>query len=204
MPLRFNKTDLESIKSAIEAGGKVWENELLKDVKTKIKDYYRNQLNEQCCYCRRNTTGEFRMVLDIEHIIPKTSFPDYTFKVSNLSVSCKRCNMNIKGEDYSFIPDSSNLNKLYNKSRAYKIIHPNLDKYFSHLKLMTIIFDDKKLIKYNVVDKSEKGKYTYDYFKLKELEINTLNDAQEIKSSLLSENIPPSIVQEINENLKLL
>ncbi len=93
---------LTAIETAINAGGNIWENELLSDLKSKVKEYYREKLNEQCCYCRKNTHGEFKMVLDIEHILPKSKFRHFMFHTYNLSVSCKRCNMNIKREDFSF------------------------------------------------------------------------------------------------------
>lgn len=106
MILDINSQDLANIEAAIEAGGKIWDNDLLKDFKSKIKAYNRHKQKEQCCYCRKNFEGEFNMVIDIEHVLPKRHFGHLMFAIYNLSISCKRCNMNIKNDDISFITDT--------------------------------------------------------------------------------------------------
>ena len=102
MPVLDN-ADIAIIEQAIAARGKIWENDILDPVKRKIKDHYRGILNENCCYCRRDTTDEFNMVLDIEHVLPKAVYATFMFTPFNLSVSCKRCNMEIKGNQISFL-----------------------------------------------------------------------------------------------------
>lgn len=194
---------LSDIEAAIQADGNIWEHEQLAGFKNRIKEYYRGKLNEQCCYCRKNTTGEFNMVLDIEHILPKSKFRHYMFHTYNLTVSCKRCNMNIKREDISFVinPDEAKIDG--NRSDLYKFIHPNLDDYFDHLEYYTKTQNQHKIIKYKVIANSSKGQFTYDYFKLAELEIDTINGAQGLKKGEeLSENIDPEIAVRIENLLK--
>lgn len=181
--LDFDVNDLLSIETAITEGGKIWENDCLKVVKGKIKQFYRDKLGEQCCYCRKNTHGEFKMVLDIEHVLPKSRFRHLMFTLYNLSVSCKRCNMNIKNEDISFFTDLTAVNENPENPDLYKFIHPNFDPYFSHLELFTQSVNDKTLIKYRIVADSKKGNFTYEYFKLSELEVDSINKAQGLKET---------------------
>lgn len=191
------------IDKAIADGGNIWENICLEKFKSKVKQYYRDKLKEQCCYCRKNTHGEFKMVLDIEHVLPKSIFSQYIFSVYNLSVSCKRCNMHIKKDDISFVTDVDTANKDGNDTKLYKIIHPNIDEYFTHLEYFSHTVNDKTIVKYRIVEKSIKGEFTYNYFKLKDLEIDTINKAQGAKETELSEEIDDIAARRIVDLLQV-
>ncbi|MDF7812850.1 hypothetical protein [Hymenobacter sp. YC55] len=171
----LDANDIKQIFKAIREGGDIWENKLLETSKRKFKDNYRGSNNEQCCYCRRGTDGEFSMVLDIEHILPKSKFKKLIFDEINLSVSCKRCNMNVKRERTDFV-DESTIMSNYTNSNAYEIAHPNLDNYFHHITYNAQVVNNIKIIKYFIRD--AKGQYTYDFFRLNELEVDSLNKAQ--------------------------
>lgn len=202
MSLVFTKVDIGNIESAIKNGGNIWENPALDEFKAKVKSYYRNALGEQCCYCRKNTLGEFKMVLDIEHVLPKSKFVNLMFTAYNLSVSCKRCNMNIKKEDVSFLTDVALVNQNPQNRDLYKFIHPNFDPYFSHLEYHTQTVNQQKIIKYKIVADSKKGQFTYDYFKLFELEVDSINEAQGVKQvDDLSNAIAPDIAKRIEKLL---
>lgn len=181
MPL-LNQDDQDIILEAIRQGGKIWDNEILEPVKRKIKNFYRHALNEQCCYCRRDTTDEFNMVLDIEHILPKSKFAIFMFSPFNLSVACKRCNMEIKKEDVSFLIDQITAQQEHNDATNYLLLHPNYDQYSDHLNLQIYRYDDKRLVKYHILDNSEKGSYTKSYFKLDLIEQDSFDNAQGIKT----------------------
>lgn len=201
MPLVFDNNDHADIALAIADGGKVWYNEKLTRLKTKIKDSFIFQDTSKCCYCARLFKGEFRMVIDIEHVLPQASFSTERFIISNLNVACKRCNMDIKNNDTSFIVSIPAMGTNYYQSNHYKIIHPNLDVYTDHIVLKTIRRGDAIFIKY-VTKNQDKGKFTYDYFKLSELEIDTINNAQGVSTS---RSLSASISEAIrNTLLKLL
>ncbi|RKS23360.1 uncharacterized protein (TIGR02646 family) [Flavobacterium endophyticum] len=203
--MKFTEDDFKNIKKAIDEGGKIWENKILLSFKKKFKSYYRSISNDQCCYCKRDIKAEFKMVIDIEHILPKSEFVDLMFDVINLSVSCKRCNMNIKKEDYSFVKDSKLIKENHLDKDLYKIIHPNLDSYFDHLNYNVEIVNELKIVKYRVVGESEKGDFTYKYFKLFEFEIDLMNHAQGIVvRDELSELIDFDTAKEIKELLNKL
>lgn len=87
-----------------------------------------------------------------------------------------------KKADVSFIADISKMGTNFYQSQHYKIIHPNLDRYTEHLLLKHVRNGDSIFIKYIRMN-NLKGKFTYDYFKLNELEIDTIKGAQGINTS---------------------
>ncbi|HHQ6565229.1 TPA: HNH endonuclease [Serratia fonticola] len=194
--LIFNKVETRLIRHAIAQGHKFWSDETLKDLKRKIKNYLRERQAESCCYCSRNIDDEFNMVLDIEHILPKSKITSEMFELSNLAVSCKRCNMRIKGEDVSFINDDFEHFKQsasYYKSEHYRFIHPNLDEWDDNLIYMVVQRNKKKIVYYQVVKDSAKGKYAKEYFELDKIQANTFDEAQD--ATLRKEPVDPSVAQ---------
>lgn len=192
MPNRpsFTSSEKSSMHTASLAGHTGWDNNpLLVSLKDKIKNFGLIKTENRCCYCGRNIHGEFRMVIDIEHVLPKSIFPKQMFKGKNLSVSCKRCNVNIKKSKVDFLDEiNASHTRTPLRSRNYKIIHPNLDKYDSHLLLIVGQVGRKVMLKYSVVNGSSKGAFTYNYFKLERLEKNNFDIAQGSRPRLEIEN----------------
>ncbi len=118
------------------------------------------------------------MVLDIEHVIPKSLCVKYMFTMKNLSVSCKRCNMSIKKDDLGFLNTSIKDASKSFKSKHYKFIHPNLDNFDAHLLLYVQQVGKNIITIYKVVNGSPKGTFTYNYFQLNALEKNSLDQGQ--------------------------
>jgi len=193
----YTDAELQTILTCKEEGGDIWNNDSIIDIKRKIKNHYLINNNYECCYCRKNFYGEFAMVIDIEHILPKKKYPAYMFEPENLNVACKRCNMNIKRDNTDFIVNISTVIPDYKISSKYHFIHPNFDNYFEHMNYFVIIKNNRKIIKYSPL--SEKGKYTYDYFLLQKLEIEQFNNAQGVvyNRTELSEDIPDNIKDDL-------
>lgn len=201
MKLDITAEDIKNIKESISEGGKIWENQKLKDFKKKIKTYNRYLQSEQCCYCRKSLADEFNMVIDIEHVLPQSKYDRFMFENFNLSVACKRCNMEIKKDDISFITDLHEIEKNPMKTELYKLLHPNLDDYFSHIRYLSKTANNKTVVNYIVINDSPKGKFTYIYFDLKEIEKESLNQAQGIK---VAEKISPLIKDETSLEIQKL
>ncbi|ENH2418424.1 HNH endonuclease [Escherichia coli] len=178
----FTEEEKSLIRSAIAKGHGFWGDGSLADIKGKVKVFLRERQVEVCCYCSRNTDNEFKMVLDIEHVIPKSVLVSEMFELNNLAASCKRCNMSIKKEDVSFINEDINTFKAggrYYLSESYKFLHPNLDKWDDNLHYYVVQRNDRKMVYYNVVEGSEKGEYTKKYFRLADIQVNTFDEVQE-------------------------
>jgi hypothetical protein len=101
--------------------------------------------------------------------------------------------MEIKKSDTSFIVNIPAMGTNYYQSNNYHLVHPNLDVYTDHIILKNTRRGNSIFIKY-VLKNNLKAQYTYNYFKLKELEIDTIKLAQGVKAStLLNSNIPELI-----------
>ncbi len=201
--MTFTDLEVAVITAAIAKGGDVWNDETLYDIKQNIKTFYRNGTDGHCCYCRRRFKGEFKMDIDIEHVLPKSKFIDFMFEIFNLNISCKRCNMMIKKERIDFLVDVSTILLNAKRSDQYYFIHPNFDYYFDHMDHDVIIKNEQELVKFT--PKKAKGKYTYDFFKLTEIEVNMFDNAQgikadEFKNTLL--NLPIDLQQDTERLLK--
>ncbi|WP_052193027.1 HNH endonuclease [Vibrio fluvialis] len=198
-PYTLTREDVDNITSAISEGGNIWSSNHISNFKKNIKKHYRTAQNEQCSYCKRVIKGEFNMVLDIEHILPKgeVQYKRFMFDPKNLCVSCKRCNMEIKGRDTSFIIDSASFDDNFYASDKYLFIHPHSDNYWDHINYSVAIENDIQLIQYTVVGNSLKGIYTYNYFKLRQLEIDIVNEAQGAKTESISPTIGEDLALEI-------
>lgn len=193
--IEFNEQELQLIRRLSVRGG--WDDDDADALKTKIRDYFLNRPVPCCCYCGVAMFGWHRITIDTEHVLPKGKFPQYTFEMRNLDLSCKRCNMQIKREDDSFYRGGANCADPF-QSEFYDIVHPGLDRKIDHLKLIVVQADDKLMIKYFVVNASAKGDATYRYFRLQELEVNTFDEAQGLESTESIEDLPHEIVVEMN------
>ncbi|MBL1411098.1 hypothetical protein [Sphingobacterium faecale] len=200
--MNFTEEDLQNIRTAQDTGGDIWNNELLVDLKARIKRFYRTNGSEVCCYCRRDFQDEFNMVIDIEHILPKSKYEEYMFEMGNLNISCKRCNMPIKGEKDDFVVDKALIRTDYSVPQHYYFIHPNFDTYSNNLDHFRLVVNEAKITKY--IAKTNKGRYTYDYFKLSKLEVDSLNQAQGIPSSENDSVISDQATAAIKESLEIL
>lgn len=189
MPLTYTPEELSNIDAALAPDGGDWDDKQVAEIRTKIKDYYIKIDFSQCCYCGTIFKGIHRMNIDVEHILPKSRFRAITFDEMNVNVACKKCNLTSKGQKIDFLHNPVAMGTDYYKSSHYKFIHPNLDIYTDHLRIITSRNGNTLLHKY-IIRNENKGRYTYNYFHLKDFEINYINVAQGIKEkSLISEKI---------------
>lgn len=71
-----------------------------------IKNYYRYTKQPRCCFCGQilekdiNDEGEEYIIADIEHIFPKSLFPQFALHPKNLAPCCKECNQVIKRDKF--------------------------------------------------------------------------------------------------------
>lgn len=99
-----------------------------------VKDAFRNYLfdlqNGKCCYCRRGLMN-IAQAKPIEHILPKSVFPQYTFHFWNLSVACVDCNQIKSNADWEGV---DNMSLVYPRPERFtKSFHPRLHEYERHI-----------------------------------------------------------------------
>lgn len=187
---RLSPREKQVIKAIPYKRGKFnWDSPALEQIKRRLKDFHLRLQGSACCYCRKNLVGEFRMVMDIEHVLPQSIFPELVFDGVNLSVACKRCNMLIKKERWDFVHGSSKKGVLTrrNSPDTYEIVHPNLDVYERHLMRFTFEAPGVRLVKFSVKPGSKKGKRTKEFFALHDLEVDAISTAQGIPARRISE-----------------
>lgn len=71
-----------------------------------IKSYFNGSTTPRCCFCGRlleetsNKYNETYIIADIEHILPKSKFPQFTLHIDNWAPCCKECNEVIKKDKF--------------------------------------------------------------------------------------------------------
>lgn len=168
----FSAAEQAAIATAM-ATAKPWDQAEVADIRKRIKRFHLALNEHVCCYCQRDLQGEFKMVIDVEHVLPTSKFKPQTFEIWNLSASCKRCNMHIKKADVAFLEEAGSLLD----SARYKLAHPNFDDAEEHLVRLVQQAGRTRIVKY-MIKTAAKGQYSYDYFRLLELETNSYDEAQ--------------------------
>ena len=180
----FSPAEIRVITLAL-ASKKPWDYEpatieernTLKEVKDKILHLHLQRHGWTCCYCRANLQGAGPFMTDREHILPKSkaAYKALSYKLWNLGAACKRCNMQFKGSDDSFVIHDPPVDLL--AAETYRIIHPNFDLWEDHLTRITVQVNAKTLVKFSRKG-SAKSMYTYEFFNLRGLEIDSFDGAQ--------------------------
>lgn len=180
---------------------KIWKNPCVYSVKRELKSHRLLEQRGVCCYCQQYIHGQHKMTLDIEHILPKSIFKHCIFDLKNLAVSCRRCNFH-KSDKLDFL--NSDLRLIPKKDKSdlfkeihYKFAHPNLTRVFDHLMISKAQEGGNTLIKYRL--KTNVGKFTYEYFKLQDLEVNAIDEAQGIPAP--ESGFFYALVQEIEKDV---
>lgn len=137
----------KEIKAKPIVSGNDWSN--FSKVKKAYRSSYSIEQKGLCAYCRTDIEYDGKHE-DLEHIIHKDYRPKWMLKAENLVLSCKLCNTS-KGVKHSLKAAFRNdLNFRYN-SNDYRIIHPQLDDYQSHIIPLDTFF---------IRAISSKGRYT--------------------------------------------
>lgn len=158
----FTARDKEIINELLGSGFtyREWGCDQLQEVRSNIRKFYREIQIGRCPYCMRNISLLAAGNAHVEHILPKSLFHEFIFEPKNLCVICADCNTakndgNAVNDDEE---DTCNGNaKIYPRSGArFKIIHPHIDEYSSHILRAGIFY----------IDKTEKGHFTIGICKL--------------------------------------
>ncbi|QDS14700.1 HNH endonuclease [Xanthomonas arboricola] len=157
--------------------------EVLRILKARLRDHHLERHNNTCCYCRSNLYGGGHFTIDREHILPKDKFREFTYHIENLSVACKRCNMQFKKRSIKFLAvDHTHVTSVPGFSAWFHFVHPNLDNWRHHLRRYAQQIDTYTFVTYKVVNDSAKGLWTWKFFALERLEVESFDSAQGVKA----------------------
>ncbi len=126
-PYEFDDTGLLLIKNNFTIH-EDWDKKVFSVLKNKIRDDLRPKQNNRCCYCKKELGFDIKEV-DIEHIIPKASYPAFTFVSENLALSCPGCNT-MKGDQCVL---SKGIVRHPKHSKNHTIVHAHYDIYENHI-----------------------------------------------------------------------
>jgi uncharacterized protein (TIGR02646 family) len=117
-----------------------------------------------CNYCEQNEAN------DIEHIYPKSFFPNYTFKWTNYLLACKQCNTAYKLDECYCINDDESVGKVFRgtepPNQSIALINPRLEdpNKFMLLNLKSFTF--------KILDTLTKAEYSKAEYTLKILHLD--------------------------------
>lgn len=107
-----------------------WPKVVFDKIKENIIIHLRKEQRNKCCYCNRELGFDIKSV-EIEHIIPKSLYGQFTFTPRNLALSCPGCN---NGKGAENILKRSII--IYPRTSSnIKIIHPHYDCYQKHIEI---------------------------------------------------------------------
>ncbi len=150
----------------------------LKSIKDRLVEFHSERQHGACCYCRNHLAERGPFVRDREHILPKHKYKTLSYKPFNLSFSCKRCNMEIKGMRYDFVIEPNTILDDPQNSDRYQFIHPNFDNWSDYISIIIHQENNDIIVHYHVKSDHPKAQYTYDYFKLSDLSVDTFDAKQ--------------------------
>jgi uncharacterized protein (TIGR02646 family) len=118
-----------------------------------------------CNYCEQNEAN------DIEHIYPKSFFPESTFKWENYLLACKQCNSGIKLDQCHVLDQNSDVLKLQRGDeppfQTISFINPRIETPNDYMILNTLSH------KFEVFDELDKKRKNKAHSTLEILELNT-------------------------------
>ena len=109
-----------------------WEKSCLREYKDRLREYYLGVQKRRCAYCR-TVIRTSQVSPEIEHIIAKDLEPRWMYESFNLCISCKMCNTKksrtqvLNHNEYESLPVTSG---------SYIIVHPHIDCYSQHIRLI--------------------------------------------------------------------
>lgn len=176
-PYDLTGEDLMAIEEAspVEKDKGDWEKNVWMGLREGLGGICFLKQNYRCAYCRLELhTNE--VTPEIEHIVPKNLKPNWMYEPFNLCLSCKLCNTK-KGHRKKTLVDES-VEELPHDAKAYKLIHPHLDKYSENIEFIGDIL-------YRGI--SDKGRYTIWLCELNRYEVAAARAMELIKQGVIDE-----------------
>lgn len=174
-----NKTHTE-VAGSCDCKNVPWACKKFSQLKDELKKDLMREFGSKCAFCQRSLSEDEKIVIDIEHILPKQKYINYTFDIRNLVLSCRRCNTGAqKGNRTDFIVNliqGVNYNESVDFSVAnYLFFHPRFENTYNYYKLISIQIGQDVFRRYKIINNHSKLKYTFKFFNLKKLEIGSLD-----------------------------
>ncbi|WP_280375116.1 HNH endonuclease [Pseudomonas sp. BN515] len=112
-----------------------WSDPDLEAIRCEVRDFYRKEQRLNCAYCLNPVTARSAQGAHVDHIVPKSIYPQFMFEPKNLCVTCPDCNEYKSQREVLADPAiKTNPKKKYpTDKKNYRIFHPHLDDYSSNI-----------------------------------------------------------------------
>lgn len=179
-PVTLSPSTLDDVKGLVNDGDWNKQTNKIKLFKHKLKIELNKNQNGRCVYCERLLVENCP---EIEHIAPKSIYPEVQFDLRNLAYACHRCN---------FPPHKADEDIVENKEGTYsnwsfKIVHPYFDNpadYFETGRKCCIVIKSSTTEK-----KREKAQNTIDLFDLNSTSMVEERIKEKVYKSLSADEI---------------
>jgi uncharacterized protein (TIGR02646 family) len=128
----WNSAEQDRIDRLFSGSQKDWLKDSLADVRKTAKDDLLRRQKYRCAYCRREIADEIGRI-ELDHVVPKSELPQFTYHRLNLVATCKRCNHR-KREHNPLRRKAKNRVNYPLAESAYIWVHPYVHKYSKHIR----------------------------------------------------------------------
>lgn len=133
-PYEYGREDLEKLH-VVGVGQEPWEaawdEPSLASLRRAVKQHHMDHEMQRCVYCREEIRDEHAMHWNIDHIVPKSIAPNYTYFSKNLALCCWGCNQ-AKGAHDPRTGRAAKKGQYPSESGDYKAFHPYFDEWDAH------------------------------------------------------------------------
>jgi len=180
-PYILSSEEIRTIKNHFK-DEKDWTNRKFDEFRSNLIADLRVKQNNKCCYCKWDLGFDIKNV-DIEHIIPKSIYSQFTFNPKNLALSCPGCNTSKGTKNVLHKPI-----KQYTRSGSnIMIVHAHFDDYEECIEIHEGAI-------YEALDDDGKGCDT--------IKICKLHRMKKVLTKMRKVNTQKSTVKNLVENLR--
>lgn len=158
-------------------------------LKKHIKDFYILSQDYTCVYCRQKIVVDHNAVWDTEHIIPKSTHPQFLFKPENLCVACKDCN--VKKSNKNVLVNSNKQSFSFDK-QDYLLVHPHFDNYDDHIRVVSnaLMFLPRTNKGLHTIETCGLLRFMYKFSNYANIPLEVKQRSLEINQQLMQSNTP--------------
>lgn len=142
-PFSFSAEQLDLISGLIPPDGSdAWSLDGAREIRALVKTRCIDSQSSKCCYCDRFLATQNHRMWDVDHVVPRSTHPQFAFESLNLVACCPDCNI-AKG----------NTQTLANRRRVtypdvaagFTLVHPHFDTYSDHIFHTELIYIPKTI-----------------------------------------------------------
>ncbi len=115
------------------------------DIQRALRKHLVRLQGNRCCYCRR-WLPNIAYARPIEHVLPRSVFPQFSIRYENLAVACYDCNKQKTADNWS--PFKPPIRKYPGPKDCTEFFHPRFHRFDSHVRYTRIETNDTALTIY--------------------------------------------------------